>query len=304
MKVIIYLIIFIIIYISLRQIIFNNQVYIYNHIQNNIYISGELYKLNSKYNLDNRYPLIPFDNTLIENDTVFLNISDIESFILSPPYVKIILIVSNSDETFDDNYMSKVKPYVNKVYASNCSAKDAIQIPLGFRDNQYTSHKFLTDILNDSNIPSQKNIFCLLNFLIETNSEERNKAFNYFNIQSWVTSNNDYFKYDLSKSLNHSDTDIIQKRIDYYTLLKQTKFVICPPGTGVDTHRVYESLFFGAIPIIKSSFLDPMYIKIGGCWIVNDWNDVTEESCNNFYNNPNKTIPSFSTFTMSFQDYV
>jgi hypothetical protein len=268
--------------------------------QNNIYISGELYKLNSKYNLDNRYPLILFDNTLIENDTVFLKISDIDTFILSPPSVKIILIVSNSDETFDDNYMSKVKPYVNKVYASNCSAKDAIQIPLGFRDN---SHKYLTDILNDSSIPSQKNIFCLLNFLIQTNSNERNNAFNYFNIQQWVTSSNDYFKYNLSKSLNHSNSEIIQKRNDYYKLLKQTKFVICPPGTGVDTHRVYESLFFGAIPIIKTSFLDQMYIKIGGCWIVNDWNDVTEESCNKFYNNPNRTIPSFSTFTMSFQDF-
>jgi hypothetical protein len=61
--------------------------------------------------------------------------------------------------------------------------------------------------------------------------------------------------------------------------LRRTKFVICPFGVGKDTHRVYEALFFGCIPVIKTSFLDPMYDKLGGCWIVNDWSEVTEEEC-------------------------
>ena len=67
-----------------------------------------------------------------------------------------------------------------------------------------------------------------------------------------------------------------------------TKFVVCPPGRGVDTHRVYETLFFGGIPIIKTSFLDPMYEKLGGCWIVNDWADVTEEACNKYWSHMKK----------------
>ena len=73
--------------------------------------------------------------------------------------------------------------------------------------------------------------------------------------------------------------ETIQKRLEYYATLKRTKFVVCPPGRGMDTHRVYETLFFGGIPIIKSSFLDPMYKKLGGCWIIHDWSEVTEESC-------------------------
>jgi hypothetical protein len=75
--------------------------------------------------------------------------------------------------------------------------------------------------------------------------------------------------------------------------------VICPFGAGKDTHRVYEALFFGAIPIIKSSFLDPLYKKLGECWIVNDWTDITEDACNKrwdaggfkpFKNNTNEYI--------------
>jgi len=280
MKFILYICIFIIIYILIRYYLIDN----FENI-NNIYISGELYMSKCKYNLDERYQLIPFDNNINENDSVFLKINNINSFILNPPIKKVILVVSNSDETFDDDWMNKVSPFVNKVYASNCSSKKAIQIPLGFRDNMYVSHSYFTNVLNDSNIPSSKNILCLLNFLIATNSDERNNAFNYFINKSWVTSSTDYFKYDVSKSLNHSNDETIQKRIDYYISLKQTKFVICPPGTGVDTHRVYETLFFGAIPIIKSSFLDPMYEKLGNCWIVKDWNDVTDYTCNQKWNN-------------------
>jgi hypothetical protein len=311
MKYLYYLVIIILIYILIKNYYYKREKYSDAH--NTLYISGELYKLNCKYNLDDRYPIIPYDNTINENDSVFLKISDINSFILNPPPVKVTLIVSNSDETFDDTYMKMVSPFVNKVYASNCSAKNAIQIPLGFRDDQYTPHLYISKILNDSSITSSKNIFCLLNFLIATNSNERNNAFNYFNNKSWVTvggtqsvnssPSSSYFNYNFSKSLDHKNPETIQKRIDYYILLKQSKFVICPPGAGVDTHRVYESLIFGAIPIIKTSFLDPMYKKLGGCWIVNDWSDVTEESCNLFYNNINRKIPNLSIFTMSYNDF-
>jgi len=52
-------------------------------------------------------------------------------------------------------------------------------------------------------------------------------------------------------------------------------------------------LYFGAIPIIKSSFLDPMYKRLGGCWIVNDWSEVTEEECNRRWENRGSVKVSF-----------
>lgn len=239
------------------------------------YISGEAFKNICKYNLDNRYTLIPIDSSLEENDRVFIKQGDIDAFIKTNPAKKVILIVHNTDETFDDAQMDRVKPYINKVYAVNSSAKDAIQIPLGFRDDQYTSHKVLDE--QKSIIDENRNILCLLNFSIGTGNNERSDALNAFKHYTWAVKNTNNTP---ALHLDHKNRETIRLREEFYKTLNKTKFVICPFGAGKDTHRVYEALFFGAIPIIKSSFLDPMYKALGECWIVNEWSEVTEDECN------------------------
>ena len=189
--------------------------------------------------------------------------------------------------------MERLKPYVNNVYAVNSSAKDAIQIPLGFRDDQYTSHKLL-DKINKK--PFEKNILCLLNFSIGNNEDERTNALNTFKNYNWVindTSNNP------SLHLDHKNKETERLRKEFYKKLVHTKFVICPFGAGKDTHRVYEALFFEAIPIIKTSFLDEMYKKLGECWIVNDWSEVTEDECNRKWN-----AGGFKPFNMDVRKWI
>ena len=250
-------------------------------IKKSLLISGEAFRGFCKYNLDDRYPIVAYDERLQGGDRVFMKINDIEkNFVESHPPKQITLVVSNSDEPFDEVVMQKVKPYVTRVYAANCLTRDAYQIPLGFRDDQYTSHKVLYDVLNDTSKSGEKTVLCLVNFLIGTNKDERSMARDSFKGKAWVTLSENYMQMNLQKSLDHTDPETMQRRVDYYTQLKQTKFVICPRGTGIDTHRIYESLFFGAIPIIQTSPLDPMYERLGGCWIVKDWDEVTEEECN------------------------
>ena len=249
-------------------------------------ISGAAFKSECKYNLDDRYEIIPYDAKLAEGDKVFLKFQDVRTkFLNSPPAKKVSLVIHNSDETFDDALMELVKPYVTDVYAVNCSAKGAKQIPLGFRDDQYAYHKVLHDVLKDSSKSSEKSVLCLANFNIGTNNGERAAARDFFKGKSWVSMSENYMNLNKDKSLQHSDPEIQKMRVEYYTQLKVTKFVICPPGTGKDTHRVYEALFFGAVPVIKTSFLDPMYERLGGCWIVKDWGEVTEKACNERWKN-------------------
>ena len=260
--------------------------YVYEGFQEEIgwgqapFISGAMFKDLCDYNLDDRYPLVPIDEDIQRGDKVFMKVNDIPAFLSNPPPVPVTVVISNSDETFDNTLMVKVTPYVTAVYAINCSAKGVKQIPIGFRDDQYTSHKDLVDILIDPNISGKKDILCLLNFLIATNPTERQTAHDIFSTKEWAQIDHEYKNTAAAKSLDFKNHDTIQKRLDCYKTLKRTKFVICPPGVGVDTHRVYETLFFGGIPIIKTSFLDPMYNRLGGCWIVNDWSEVTEEECN------------------------
>jgi len=244
------------------------------------FISGGVFQSLCDYSIDDRYTVIPYDDELKKGDRVFMKVNDIPTFLQSPPSVPVTVVISNSDETFDDALMMKLKPYVTAVYAINCSVKGAKQIPIGFRDDQYTPHKDLVDILNDINISGEKDILCLLNFLIATNPTERQRVNDIFSTKDWAQIDHEYKNTAAVKSLDFKNQETIQKRLDCYKTLKRTKFVICPPGVGVDTHRVYETLFFGGIPIIKTSFLDPMYEKLGGCWIVNDWTDVTQEACN------------------------
>ena len=42
-------------------------------------------------------------------------------------------------------------------------------------------------------------------------------------------------------------------RIEYLANLRSNSFVVCPEGNGVDTHRLWETLYMGGIPIVKKS---------------------------------------------------
>lgn len=239
-------------------------------------MSGELLQSYCKWNLDNRYRLRVWTNdTLVEGDNVFLKMSDIPFFLSNPPCKKVRLVIHNSDETFEESHYEMLEPYILTVQAANCNSSRAEQLPLGFRDNQYTSHSVLDEVKNEGHV--EKDILCLVNFLIETNPRERTGCFDYFKSQNFCSFQGDYFTYDKRKSLAHTDIETQQRRRDFYRLLKRSKFVVCPQGTGVDTHRFYEALFFGAIPIVKASFLDKLYMKYKNVVIVKEWSDVTRE---------------------------
>lgn len=238
-----------------------------------MYISGELLQSYCKWNLDTRYePRLWTNDTLMDGDRVFLKMSDIPFFLANPPCKRVRLVIHNSDETFEEYHFDMLESYTLSIQAVNCNSSRAGQLPLGFRDNQYTAHLILDEVKNEGHV--EKDIFCLVNFLIETNPKERSNCFNYFTTQTFCSFEGDYFTYDKQKSLTHTDAETLQRRKDFYRLLKRSKFVICPQGTGVDTHRFYEALFFGAIPIVKTSFLDKLYVKYGNIVIVNEWSDV------------------------------
>jgi hypothetical protein len=53
------------------------------------------------------------------------------------------------------------------------------------------------------------------------------------------------------------------------------RFTLCPHGHGLDSHRTWEVLLLGGVPIVRSSTLDSMYDGLPVV-IVTDWADVTE----------------------------
>ena len=62
----------------------------------------------------------------------------------------------------------------------------------------------------------------------------------------------------------------------YLKEVASSQFIIAPRGVGFDTYRLWEALYIGTIPIVKSSPLDSLYAELP-ILIVKDWKLVTEE---------------------------
>jgi hypothetical protein len=71
---------------------------------------------------------------------------------------------------------------------------------------------------------------------------------------------------------------------EYLMALGQHRFVLSPRGNGLDAHRTWEALLVGAIPIVRSSALNPLYDGLP-VLIVNDWPEVTPALLREFLTN-------------------
>jgi len=232
-------------------------------------ISGIGFSKIAKWVVDPRYPDRPFFNydQSTNGDCVFINRCYIDLFIklLPDPSLcakKYILLFHNSDKPFDEHCLNIVGPYAIRIYALNKTVDHPMvqSIPIGFVDRQLP---FLETLDKTS---QNRDIEIYMNFTVNTNPTLRNECVNAFKDNP-----------NVFKSGNISVPE-------YYSHLLRSKYVLCPEGEGIDTHRVYESLLCGATPVVLRNCLAPLYEKLPVC-IINKWTDE-------FYVPENKTFPT------------
>lgn len=105
-------------------------------------------------------------------------------------------------------------------------------------------------------------------------SEKINKLFiSYFNNTHSSRNNiqNIFKKNEKSNFVVFGEKIPFQK---YLNELNNYKFVLCPRGNGLDTHRFSEILLMNSVPIIEKNGLSDLYSKFP-CIIVNNFNEVT-----------------------------
>jgi len=238
-------------------------------------VSGyEFYKL-CKWSYCPRYES-QFNPQLIqENDLVFLNLDYFIQFISAlqqnNPKHKFILITHNSDKPFTIQHFSYLFNFTNHIFAINCliNHPKITCLPIGFVDNKYKPRNKFEEILNKN---YNKEILLYCNFSIETNRIKRIECLNKFLNEKWVLK---------EKNLPPEE---------FYKKIARSKYVLSPEGTGIDCNRIYESIYFNSIPIIKKTQMDYFYTKIS-ILIVNDWSDVTKEFLEtNYESHLNKLI--------------
>jgi hypothetical protein len=240
---------------------------IFNINKNINFISGhEFYKV-CKWSVCPRYPIKFEPQNIQQNDMVFLNLDCFGQFIQmlkqQTPSNKFILVTHNSDQKFSQIHLNQLKPYITHIYAINCCFQDQLvtPIPLGFVDSKYKPHYKFEEISSEQ---LSKTILCYMNFAINTNPIKRQECWNTFTNEDWIK----------------QESNIAPE--DFYSQVAKSKYILSPEGTGIDCHRIYESLYLRSIPILKSSELDYFYEKLPVI-IVKNWNEITKEFIENNY---------------------
>lgn len=124
-------------------------------------------------------------------------------------------------------------------------------------------------------------------FNINNNIQQREEPYRLFSNQFWCTvenginGNNEYFNKYLDRIYNH-------------------KFVLCPEGNGTDTHRTWETLYVGSIPIEKRNINNSFYEgKLPICF-VDEWSEINEKFLNNEYNRISNTDYNLDLLTIDY----
>jgi hypothetical protein len=146
-------------------------------------------------------------------------------------------IVHNSDAVYNKEKVCKWLDETPNVtlYVQNLTFEHprAFILPIGQANSMWNhGNKEVWKNFNEKDISKLKNIEVLITHYSSTNSD----------------------RFNLSK-VNHPKLTKVNKLQykDFVNILCKSKFVICPPGNGPDTHRFWETLAAKAIPIVLNT---------------------------------------------------
>lgn len=159
----------------------------------------------------------------------------------------VVLISGNSDYAITDTLINLAPPNIKKWFAQNAVSYNSKLEPIpmglenklpssrdghgiGYFDRASTKEKLLLSISDNTIKPSK---FIYANFNIHTNLTYRQPIKEISQQQPYI----DWEEPRLSLQA------LFSKILEY-------KMVLCPVGNGIDTHRLWEVLYCGRIPII------------------------------------------------------
>jgi hypothetical protein len=67
-------------------------------------------------------------------------------------------------------------------------------------------------------------------------------------------------------------------RLQYLRKIREHDFVLAPSGNGIDTHRFWEALYLGSIPIARKTPITTQLARELPCVLVDYWEQLAEAS--------------------------
>ena len=185
-------------------------------------------------------------------------------FITENPHIKFKLITHNSDKCVSQ---CDVPDNLVRWYAQNLDFEHprVEPIPIGLENQSWhpTKRMVLDFMLAEKGNPHRIRNAALCQFNPGTFPQERHPLFNM--IRSGQIAAHAYY------CLNGTEFDLYCENLINY------KFCLCPRGNGIDTHRLWESILLGCIPIVKRSNSCYNYKEPYPVLFVDSWYEINEE---------------------------
>lgn len=79
-------------------------------------------------------------------------------------------------------------------------------------------------------------------------------------------------------NVSHANVDMTDRgRISYLASLRKSSLVPCPRGNGIDTHRLWETLYMGGTPVILKNRMMENLIAGLPVIVIEDWNILADQ---------------------------
>jgi hypothetical protein len=220
---------------------------------------------------------VSFDPSKVKkNNIVFVDTKFIDEYLLrvhNQINAEYILITHNSIKCIDKKYIKKADSKIIHWFAENLMIENNEKftaIPLGLENKKFNKNSE-TKSYKNKDYQRIKNSLVICSFATQTNKEVRQPL------------------YDLALEHKFIDISIYKNHENYIEALSNYKFSLCPEGSGIDTHRFWESLMVGTVPIVTNNCIIKNFSSIGVPILkVNEWeeiNDFDEEYLNAYYDN-------------------
>jgi hypothetical protein len=190
-------------------------------------------------------------------------------------YLGQTLVVGHSDFSTGTREIQMLQGLgIRRIYGSNTLnwKNFSHSVPLGLTNDCDDSpiHRIFGNtkhlkIANQSSSPIQDyDATIYINFTASNNSTVRNRLLS-------IVKDNKFVKYS---HFEISDSS----RISYLADLRNYSLVPCPEGNGIDTHRLWETLYMGGTPVITKSRFLPLVIQDLPVIQLNSWKELNESA--------------------------
>ena len=207
-------------------------------------------------------PIVYVDNDRIRK--FFTLIKDIKT-----PFK---LLSHNGDSTFIEEEVKNRPSCVVKWYGQNINApnnENIVSLPIGLERGHWSTKRYgkkgykHNKIYKYSTIDTSiKDKLLYINFNPNTNKSKRVPLLSHFKKEPWT----------------YVRLGGIRGNLDqYFKECKESHFVLCPDGNGIDCHRNWEMLYLGVIPIIENSYFHNRVYKELPVLIVDNFKNINSE---------------------------